>query len=171
MRAVKPRHPGTLHAAVLGAVEELGLDRAAHETIRSTGWLYDATDDSRSPTRRDCLTDESLDGRQAARPLYEDARELSRAGATALAIDLATLAGGAFLPIAVDTDLAAAHAAVANFSLQSGEAISETVQCVADGKLCPADARKALPLIDDALRALMALRAVVVAASDQAHRP
>lgn len=158
MRPMKPRSPGTLHAAVRSAAEELGYQTAADLVERSESWVHSAGDPDRDPNKAANLT-------------YAQARAWSRGGATALASDLAVLAGGAFLPVSIDPDLDAAHAAVAAFSLESGEAVSAIVQCVADGKLCAADARKSIPQIDDALRALMALRSVVVAASDTANRP
>ena len=105
--------------------------------------------------------------RREAKLSYEDARTLSRAGAGALAEDLALLAGGLFLPPVPDTAPQALQAAVASYAIESGEALGEIIKRAADGDFSPRDATAALKEIDDALRALMSVRAITVSMAEK----
>ncbi|MDB5458129.1 MAG: hypothetical protein JWP92_3714 [Caulobacter sp.] len=150
-RPTKPRPPGSLHEALSRAVDQLGgLKKAADIIDRGTDWLYSAADPDRERSKAASLS-------------YAEIRSLSRAGATALAEDLALLAGGVFLPPVPETAPAAIHAALATYAAESGQAIAEIITRAADGVFDRVDATKALPEIDDALRALMTVRALAVA--------
>ncbi|MFZ0269922.1 hypothetical protein [Caulobacter sp.] len=147
-RPTKPRVPGTLQAALTRAIDQLhGLDHAAELIDRGRDWLYSAADPDREKGKQANLS-------------YAEARTLSRHGATALAEDLALLAGGVFLPPVPATAPAAIHMALAQYAHESGEAISLMISRVADGVFDVPDAKAALKEIDEALRAMMALRAL-----------
>jgi hypothetical protein len=150
----KPRKHGTLHAALSRAIDQLGgLDDAAEMIGRGRDWLYTAADPDREKSKQAKLS-------------LEEARVMSRAGATALAEDLALLAGGLFLPPVPDTAPAAIHAALARYASESGEAMSVIISRAADGVFDVADARAALKEIDEALRAMMTLRSLAVTVLD-----
>lgn len=154
-RPSKPRRHGTLHAALVRSIDEVGgLDLAAELIQRSTNWLYTAADPD-------------VERRKKATLSYEEARALSRAGATALAEDLALIAGGLFLPPIPTTAPAALQAALASYAKESGEALCELISRAADGVFCRRDAEAALKEIDEALRALMHVRALAVSALDE----
>lgn len=149
-RPVKPRAPGTLHLALTTAINQVGgLAPAADLIQRSESWLYTAADPD-------------VERRREAKLSYEEARTLSRAGAAALAEDLALLAGGVFLPPPPDTAPHALQMALSAYAAESGEALGEVIRRAADGDFSKSDARAALKEIDDALRALMNLRAIAV---------
>lgn len=154
-RPTKPRAPGTAAAALTRVYNEVGGIAVAADLIqRSESWLYTAADPD-------------VERRREAKLSYEEARTLSRAGAGALAEDLALLAGGLFLPPVPDTAPHALQAAVAAYATESGEALGEIIRRAADGDFSPRDATAALKEIDDALRALMSVRAITVAMTDQ----
>jgi hypothetical protein len=90
----------------------------------------------------------------------------SRAGAVSLAEDLALLAGGVFLPPVPDSAPHALQLAVAAYAAESGEALGEIIRRAADGDFSKQDATASLKEIDEALRALMTVRAIAVAAKD-----
>ena len=153
---VKPRGPGTLHEALSRAVDQLGGPQPAGDVIeRSRSWMYAACDPD-------------LPAEKAARLSYPEARGLTRAGATALAEDLALLAGGVFLPPPPDAAPCAVSAALAEFSADSGAAVADMVRALADGLLTRREASRTLGEIDRTLRALCALRAVTAAAAESA---
>lgn len=152
-KPVKPRAPGSLHHALTRAVNEVGgLTPASDLLQRSESWLYTAADPD-------------VERRREAKLAYEEARTLSRAGATALAEDLALLAGGVFLPPVPDLAPAALQMAVASYAAESGEALAEIIRRAADGEFSKTDATASLKEIDDALRALMSIRAIATAAA------
>lgn len=149
-RPTKPRSHGSLHLALTNAINEVGGLAAAGELIhRGENWLYTAADPD-------------VERRKEARLSYEDARTLSRAGATSLAEDLSLLAGGAFLPPLPDTAPHALQLAVAAYAAESGEVLAEIIRRAADGDFSPQDATVSLKEIDEALRALMGIRAITV---------
>gem|GEM_PF-561550 len=149
-KPMKPRTPGSLHHALTRAINEVGgLSAAADLIQRQDNWLYKAADPD-------------VDERRKATLSYEEARAMCRAGATALAEDLALLAGGFFLPPVPDTAPHALQMAVATYAAESGEALSEILKRAADGDFSPRDATASLKEIDDALRALMAIRSIAV---------
>lgn len=147
-RPIKPRAPGSLHLALTNSINQVGgLASAADLIQRSESWLYTAADPD-------------VERRREAKLSYEEARTLSRAGATALAEDLALLAGGVFLPPPPDAAPHALQHALATYAAESGEALAEIIKRAADGDFSKADAKHALKEIDEALRALMALRSI-----------
>jgi hypothetical protein len=138
----------------LRAINQLGgIGKAAEAIDRGVGYLYDALNPDRDVIKKNELK-------------YRDARVMSRAGATALAEDLALQAGGLFLPPVPDTAPAAIHAALARYASESGEAMSVIISRAADGVFDVADARAALKEIDEALRAMMTLRSLAVTVLD-----
>lgn len=160
MKRYAPRKRGTLHAALTTAVEELGGAEKAGDVIeRSPGWIYDAANPHRPDGKKATLT-------------WADARALARAGALAIAEDMAAEAGGVFMPPIPSTSPAALHGALAAYLNEHGQAVSEIVKRAADGEVDRADAEAALPELDDALRTLMAVRALLesVATTGEALR-
>lgn len=78
---------------------------------------------------------------------------------------LAALAGGGFLP--VQPPDAATIAALTEASLREhGQAMATIVGALADGAMTAPEAKAALPEIDDAVRALLALRALVLTTTE-----
>lgn len=153
-RPTKPRKPGSLHAALSRAIHEVGgLEQAAELIQRSSNWLYTAADPD-------------VERRKEAKLSYEEARALSRSGASGLAEDLALLAGGLFLPPVPDTAPRALQEAVAAYAAESGQALSEIIQRAADGDFSRHDASVALKEVDEAIRALMSVRAITVATAE-----
>ena len=152
MKGFKPykrREHGTLHATLQRAVDELGGAAAAGDVIRrGPDWIYSATDPFRAEGKKATLT-------------WADARDLARAGATSVAEDMALLCGGVFMPPIPAAAPAALHSALATYMTEHGQAISEIIQRAADGELDTADAKAALPEVDEALRAFMSLRAML----------
>lgn len=156
-RPTKRRRHGTLHAALAAAIAQIGsMDAAADVIGRKRAWLYTAADPDADENREAKLT-------------YEHARRMSEAGATALAEDLALLAGGVFLPPPPTNAPAALQAALATYSVESGQVLAEIIQRAADGVFDQGDGEAALKEVDDALRALMAVRSVVAAAAEGAR--
>lgn len=140
-KPTKPRRHGSLHAALSRAIDETGgLDVAAELFQRSTNWLYTAAD----PV---------VERRKKATLSYEEARVFTRAGATALAEDLALLSSGMFLAPIPNTAPAALRAALASYAKESGEALCEPIFRASDGVFDRRDAEAALKEIDEALRA------------------
>jgi hypothetical protein len=85
--------------------------------------------------------------------------------ATAAARDLAQRAGGVFLPLARRT-VDSAMTLVGQSALSNGEALSATVQSLADGKVNAAEKRATVKEIDEAIRDLASLRSALVAMAD-----
>ena len=157
-RPTKPRKHGSLHDALSRAIDQIGgLDEAADVIQRKPGWLYTAADPDVERRRKATLS-------------YEEARIMSRGGATALAEDLALLSGGVFLPPVPMAVPSAIQSALAAYAAESGQAIAEIIKGAADGTFCDRDAEAALKEIDEALRALMTVRALAVAAQEAERR-
>lgn len=143
-RPVKPRKPGSIHKAISDAIAQVGtLDEAAEVIERQPYWLYTAADPD-------------VERRKEAHLTFAHACKLSGAGATALAEHLAHEAGGVFVPAGV-IDQAALQAQLATFSAEGGEMVSEIIRRAADGEFDRIDAAVAMPLIQDALRPMLAL--------------
>lgn len=143
-RPVKPRRPGSPHKALADAIGQIGtLEDAAAVIERNPGWLYAAADPD-------------IERRKEAKLSYAEACRLVAAGGHALAEHMALEAGGVFVPGGV-IDHAALQAQLAAFSAESGELVSETIRRVADGEFDHKDSAAILPLIEDALRPLLAL--------------
>jgi len=156
-RPMKPRAPGSLHHALTRAINQVGgLPAAADLIQRQENWLYKAADPD-------------VDERRKATLSYEEARTLSRNGATALAEDLALIAGGFFLPPIADTAPKALQSALATYAAESGEVMAEIIGRAADGDFSRGDATASIKEIDDALRALMAIRAIAASISEQSN--
>lgn len=149
-RPTKPRRYGSLHAALSRAIDQIGgLEEAAEVIRRSTNWLYTAADPD-------------IERRKKATLSLEEAIALGREGGVALAEFHALAVGGMFLPPVPSTAPAAVQAALASYAKESGEALAEIITRAADGVFDRRDAEVALKEIDEALRALMALRALAV---------
>lgn len=154
MKAHKIRRPRTLHAALEAAIDQLGGAEKAGDVIeRSRSWMYSAADPDRDPDKRATVT-------------YAQARALARAGGVAIAEDMALLAGGAFMPGVPDLGPGEVQALLADYVAEHGQFASELIQRAADGKVCTTDAMASLKPLDDALRALLALRADLMRVAD-----
>lgn len=149
MKRYAPRQRGTLFAALQKAIDELGgVDRVADVVGKSPGWVYDAANPHRT------------DGKGASLS-WAQSRALARAGALSIAEDMASEAGGVFMPPLPHQTPAALHGALAAWMSEHNQAVTEIVRRLGDGELDKADAEAALPEIDDELRTLMAIRAMV----------
>jgi len=160
MKRYAPRKRGTLHAALTRAIEELGgADKVADVLERSPDWVYSAANPHRDENKKGVVT-------------WAMARALVRAGALSIAEDMAHEAGGVFMPPIPAASPTALHGALADYLNEHGQAVSEIVKRAADGVIDKADAAAALPELDDALRTLMAVRALLerVANSGEALR-
>lgn len=145
-RTMKPRPPGSIYDAITRAIGQIdgGLSRAAEVIDRPRSSLH-AAGDPDTPDRK------------KVKLSYAEACKLAHEGGTALAEHIAHEAGGVFVPAGA-IDQAALQAQLASFSVESGEAIAEMIRRLADGDLDTPDGRALLPMIDDALRPLLALR-------------
>lgn len=146
-RIMKPRPAGSIYDAITRAVGQIegGLTAAAEIIDRPRSALHAAGDPDTPQRKRVKLT-------------YAEACALAGAGGVALAEHIALKAGGVFLPVDA-TSVACIHAGAAAFSREAGEAVCEVIQRASDGTFCAKDREAALPQIDDAIRALLALRA------------
>lgn len=145
-RTMKPRPPGSIYDAITRAIGQIdgGLSRAAEVIDRPRSSLH-AAGDPDTPDRK------------KVKLSYAEACKLAHEGGTALAEHIAHEAGGVFVPAGA-IDQAALQAQLATFTVESGEAVSDMIRRLADGELDAADGRALLPMIDDALRPLLALR-------------
>jgi hypothetical protein len=149
MKRYALRKRGTLHAALTKAIAELdGAEQAGDVIGQTAGWMYDAANPHRVGGKKASLT-------------WAQARDLVRAGALSIAEDMATEAGGVFMPPLPVGGPAILHGALASHLLEHGQAVSEIVKRAADGVIDRADAEAALVELDDALRTMMAVRAVL----------
>jgi hypothetical protein len=146
---VKPCDPELPKAAVRRLVDQNGgVKRTAVKLGLSTTQTYAVTDPG--------APDELSFARAAALTSHE---------APAAAEYLALLAGGVFLPIdcAADVDVRALTAEVAR---EHGEAIGALISAMADARITPAEARTSLVEVDECLRTLCGLRALLLKAID-----
>lgn len=149
MKRYSQRKRGTLHAALTRAIEDLGgVDKVADVLERSPDWVYSAANPHRDEGKKAVLS-------------WPQARALARAGALSIAEDMAAEAGGAFMPPLPPQAPAALHGALAAWISEHGQAVAEIVKRAADGVLDRRDAEAALPEIDDELRTLMEVRAML----------
>lgn len=93
------------------------------------------------------------------------AKLTERYQAMAGARDLAQRAGGVFLPLARRTS-ACAMALVGQSALSNGEALSESLKSLADGKVDAGEKRSVVREIDEAIRDLASLRSALVAMAE-----
>lgn len=150
----KPRPGGGEYAPIVAAYQQVGgLEAAADILDRPLSWIKKSTDPDIDPDKACKLT-------------WREVRQLTRLGVTAFAEHVALLGGGVFLPPAGGLAPGELQSALAKFSVESGQAVSELITRSADGVLCKTDGQALIPEIDDALRALMALRAMAVRAAE-----
>ncbi|WKL57262.1 hypothetical protein Q1W73_16590 [Asticcacaulis sp. ZE23SCel15] len=122
---VKVRNPLLVHGVIKSAVDELGGAEAVADILtayeRKAQWVRAATNPD-------------LEGRYRARPLYEEIRALTRAGARAFAEDLARLCGMQLVPIeaggASNADLMSGAASLMS---EAGEAVATVASSLSDG--------------------------------------
>lgn len=141
----KRRAPGSVHAVIAAGFAQAGGVEAAAARLpgRSAKRLYDAANPD-------------ADVRHAVQISYDEVRALTFGGVTAFAEDLAQGCGGAFLP-PFDPAEGEIAALAAKLGQESGEALSVLFTRLADGVLCKADARAALPEVRDVMRAVTQL--------------
>lgn len=92
---------------------------------------------------------------------FARAAALTSRDAPAAAEYLAGLAGGVFLPVDCATG-ANVRSLTADVAREHGEAISALIAAIADNRITPAEARSALVEVDDCLRTLCGLRALLL---------
>lgn len=147
---VKPCDPELPKAAVRRLIDQNGgIKRSAVKLGLSVTQTYAVTDPG---------TPEELS--------FARVGALTSHEAPAAAEYLALLAGGVFLPIecAADSDVRSLTADVAR---EHGEAISALISAIADNRITPAEARSALVEVDDCLRTLCGLRALLLKAIEK----
>lgn len=143
---VKRRQPGTPKAAIAALFTEAGgVPRVQVKLGLGASQVYAYSDPQ--------AADEISFARVAA---------LTDSTASAAAEYLAALAGGAFLPGAPPA-AGDAQGLTAAAVREHGEAMALLVEYLRDGKLGAGEARRTLPDIDQAVQALMALRAELLA--------
>ena len=149
-RVNKPRRPGTEAAAVTAAIEELGgRDRAADVVGKSASFLAKASDP------------DLCEGDRPVHLTYRDARALSRAGALALAHDLALEAGGLFMP-GVRAPRDRVSRMTGTLLRQVAEAAEAALDAADDGDVDPREAERVLTEIREAMSALADMQAYFV---------
>lgn len=149
MKRYSPRKRGTLHAALTRAIDDLGgVEHVADVVGKTPGWVYDAANPHR------------VDGKGASLS-WAQARALARAGALSIAEDMATEAGGVFMPPLPQETPAALYGVLASWMAEHGQAAGAVIKRLSDGEFDKRDAEAALPEIDDELRVLMTVRALV----------
>lgn len=140
----KPREPGSIKEAVTELFAQIGRKTVAAKLGLSMTQVASLTDE-RSPEKLS----------------LERAVVLTGPDAPAMAEFFALLARGAFLPMPrTDSEVGALTADAVR---QSGEAAAQLVQALLDGRLTPAEARRALPELAEALQAYAQLHATVAA--------
>jgi hypothetical protein len=141
----KPRDYGSTKDIATRLVDEAGgVKRAAFLLERAVSRVYEFCD----PACPDQMS-------------YDFVRKLTEfCGATTAAKDLATLAGGVFMPIAIDDgDLSRIAADKAH---EHGRVTTQLFVAMGDGEVSRDEARELLKQVDGELHALMTLRAKLV---------
>jgi hypothetical protein len=147
---VKPRDPGTPKEAVAALFDEAGgVKRVMIRLDIAKSQAYALTD-PQSP--------EQLSVARAA--------ALSGSEAPAMANYFSLLCGGAFTPLRCDDKAGDALSLTSDAARANGEAIAELISSLRDGKLSASEAAKAMPLVEDALCQLAAVRGRLVAAME-----
>lgn len=141
------RNPNTQHGVIEEGARELGGWDAAGDIIEKPGkWLRDAANPS-------------LEGRHANTVTYNQARNLTRAGALAFAQDLAGLAGMALVPLENGlADPAEIMNRSAELMREAGEAMAVVGASVADGKITASERSDMERQVLDVERAARELR-------------
>lgn len=150
----KRRKPGSLAEVLSTAFAQAGGTGAAADILpgRTSKRLYEAAAPDSEP-------------RHETRLFYDEARLLTRASAgrvTALAEDLALLAGGVFLP-PLGEGAGAVGAQAGRFGREVGEAMAAVYAALEDGTITVAEAEVALPQIREAIDAAAELYRLVEA--------
>lgn len=140
----KPRPPGTVHEAIALAVEQAGGVRLVADVLpgRNEAWVY-------------ASSNPDAEARQQARLTLEEARLLTRAfpgKVIAFAFDLATLAGGFFVP-PMSAESGPIGALAAKAGQKNAVALQEIFEAYSDGILTAAEARDALPEVRQSIEA------------------
>jgi len=146
---VKPCDPELPKAAVRRLVDQNGgIKRVAVKLGLGPTQTYAVTD----PTAPDELS-------------FARVAALTSNEAPAAAEYLALLAGGVFLPVGC-VAAADVRGLTAESAREHGEAIGALIAVLADGLISPSEARRALVEVDDSLRTLCGLRALLLKAID-----
>lgn len=146
----KPRVPGTVKACIVDLFAQAGGPKHVMVKLQlRESQVYAFTDQQ---------SDEQISFARVA--------ALTAPETAAAAEYLAALAGGVFQPVAcapgIDVQQLTAESA-----RQHGEAVASLIGALADRRITPAEARTALVEIDDCVRGLCGLRALLLEASDQ----
>jgi hypothetical protein len=145
---VKPRPPGTVKACVVDLFAQNGGPKRVMVKLDLGESQVYAFTDPQSPERIS----------------FERVAALTSEAAPAGAEFLAALAGGFFQPMPC-AGRSGPQALTAESARQHGEAIAVLVSALADGRINEVEARNAMTEVDEALRALCGLRALLIEAS------
>lgn len=148
---VKPREPGSVKEAVGRAYAQAGGAKRAGVILQLGHSQTYAFADPDAPQHMTLAQAAALTSRRV----------------TALAEYLSLLAGGVFLKLVERQDDAELHALTAESAHQFGEALSEMVGSLGDGKLTKEEAGRCVAQVDDAMRALAELRSRLQQRRDQ----
>lgn len=143
VRFLKPRLYGTGKDVVARAYAQIEDGIEAVMTILNIG-----------RTRAHALADPQEAREQLA---YTEARQLTKAGATVFAEDLALLAGGMFLPMTIDTANCVGKLS-AGTARAAGETMAKAIDALSDGKITDPEFAALQSSVDDLLRIALSLR-------------
>lgn len=140
----KPRLPGSLDEVLSRSFSQAGGVKAVADVLpgRTAKRLYEAASPDADPGRETHL-------------LYAEARLLTRAmggRVTAMAEDMALLAGGVFLP-GLNDGMGSVGAQAGRFGREVGEAMAAVFTALEDGTITRAEAQEALPQVREAIDA------------------
>ncbi|MFZ2869865.1 phage regulatory CII family protein [Zavarzinia sp.] len=143
---IKRRPAGSLKAVTAEAIADVGGVRPAMALLGLSETRVYALADMGEP-------DEVTPARMEA---------LSAAGSAAFANHFALLAGGIYVPLPRGADPAGLHLLTAEATADFGVFAATIVMALADGRVTRAEAREAIPRLDEALTALTRLRSELV---------
>lgn len=140
----KPRRPGSMEDVLSTAFAQAGGVKAVADVLpgRKAARLYEAAGPDAEPNHE-------------TRLFYDEVRLLTRAmggRVTAIAEDMALLAGGVFLPPLGEND-GCVGAQAGRFGREVGEAMASVFEALADGTITVAEAKTALPQVREAIDA------------------
>jgi hypothetical protein len=144
-KPMKPRPPGTVKGCVADLYAQVG---GVERVMVRLGTGQAATYAYADPTREDEIS-------------FARVAALTSREATAAVEFLASLAGGAFVPMPKTNS--EVGQLTADAVRQSGESAAQLVQALLDGKLSPDEARAALPDLTEAVQAYAQLLSTVAA--------